>query len=320
MSKEKINELDFYIAFGASKHFGSNLYTSNPPAIAELVANAWDAYATECKILFSTNKEELLIIDNGLGMTDNEFATRYAKSGSDKQYEIRIPRNMEARPYMGKKGIGKFSAFSLADIYELYTKSEEDEEWKKIILKNDDLQTDKAIVKVPIERIKYKNFENLQFKFNVDLDYQTGTYIYLPNLKRNITEKTLSSLRLLLPRRFSTNLLHDNNSFSLFINDDKLDLKRHFFYNSIENIYTINIPDKQIDEQFPNAKNKQYLKNTFNKYISGWLATVDQPADLNADDKTKLTGVSIYINGKIADENILKNVHDARVANSYLIG
>ena len=55
---------------------------------------------------------------------------------------------------------------------------------------------------MPIERIKYKNFENLQFKFNVDLDYQTGTYIYLPNLKRNITEKTLSSLRLLLPRRF----------------------------------------------------------------------------------------------------------------------
>ena len=66
----------------------------------------------------------MLIIDNGIGMTDNEFATRYAKSGSDKQYEIRISRNMEARPYMGKKGIGKFSAFSLADIYELYTKSE----------------------------------------------------------------------------------------------------------------------------------------------------------------------------------------------------
>lgn len=41
-----IGKIDLQIAYGAVKHFGRNLYTSNPPAIAELVANSWDAYAT----------------------------------------------------------------------------------------------------------------------------------------------------------------------------------------------------------------------------------------------------------------------------------
>ena len=72
--KTELKELDFQILFGAIKHFGKNLYTTNPPAIAELVANAWDAYATECKIMFIN--DGLLIIDNGIGMTDEEFNSR----------------------------------------------------------------------------------------------------------------------------------------------------------------------------------------------------------------------------------------------------
>ena len=110
-----LDKLEFQIAFGAIKHFGRNLYTTNPPAIAELVANAWDAYATECAIYY--NETDLVIIDNGIGMTDNEFQERYARSGFTKNLDIRIPEKFSPRPYMGKKGIGKFSAFSLADKY-----------------------------------------------------------------------------------------------------------------------------------------------------------------------------------------------------------
>ena len=75
-----MDSVNFQIAFGAVKHFGRNLYTSNPPAIAELVANAWDAYATECQINFKNGA--LLIFDNGIGMNNNEFEKRYAISGS----------------------------------------------------------------------------------------------------------------------------------------------------------------------------------------------------------------------------------------------
>lgn len=313
----ELKELNFQILFGAIKHFGKNLYTTNPPAIAELVANAWDAYATICKILFIN--DGLLIIDNGIGMTDLEFSERYAKSGYDKDYHIRIPKNFKKRPYMGKKGIGKFSAFSLSDVYELYTKSEEDIYWKKIVLKNDELMTNQATVKIPIERIE--NINNLKLQFAFDFDSPTGTIIYLPNLKRKITEQTISSLMQLLPRRFSSNLLKYDGNFKLYINETELDLEKHFFYNSIENIYVIGLTEEEVIKKFTKLKkeNIKFLK-PLKEGMTGWLATVDKPAKLKADDDTKLNGVSIYINGKIADDNILKNSQDARIANSYFIG
>ncbi len=316
--KEQLDQLDFEIAFGAIRHFGKNLYTTNPPAIAELVANGWDAYATECKILFNKNNE-LLISDNGIGMTDDEFQNRYARSGFVKDENIRIPIGMEKRPYMGKKGIGKFSAFSLGDTYELYTKSEEDLCWKKITLNSEQLNTNKAKVPVKIERIN--DISDLLLKFAFNFNSKTGTFIYIPNLKRNITESTITSLKQLLPRRFSADVLTDYPNFKLYINNDILDLTKHFFYANVEYVYSINYTNDEIKKKFPQVNtNNIKIKNPLNDKLKGWIASVDLPKTLRSEDGTRLTGVTIYINGKLADENILKNIIDDRVTNSYIIG
>lgn len=51
-------------------------------------------------------------------MTDEELSGRYAISGTEKNTEsVRKPDGRDLRPYMGRKGIGKFSAFSLGDSY-----------------------------------------------------------------------------------------------------------------------------------------------------------------------------------------------------------
>ena len=77
-----IEKIDLQIAYGAVKHFGRNLYTSNPPAITELIANSWDAYCTECNIFYNDiekdgdKKTSLLIVDDGIGMTDEELSGR----------------------------------------------------------------------------------------------------------------------------------------------------------------------------------------------------------------------------------------------------
>ena len=112
-----------------------------------------------------------------------------------------------------------------------------------------------------------------------------------------------------------------DEKFKLYINETPLDLEKHFFYNSIENIYVIGIEEDEIIKKFPKVK-KENIKmiDPLQAGMTGWLATVDKPAKLKADDETKLNGVSIYINGKIADDNILKNSQDARIANSYFIG
>ena len=316
---DRLKELDFQIAFGAVKHFGRNLYTTNPPAITELIANAWDAYATECKVIMK--QDEILIIDNGIGMTDKEFVERYAKSGYEKKYDIRIPRDMKDRPYMGKKGIGKFSAFSLSNNYILYTKSEEDENWKKIELEHDMLDTDQATVKIPVE---YEtNLSELENRFEFDIP-STGTLIHLTKLTRKVTLATHSSLAQLISRRFSVTTIIEDDNFELFINDDKVDLNKHFYDNYIEYVYSIGISKEDIKRRFPNVEDENIVITDIDYFddnnVTGWIASVDKPAKLKSVDGTRITGVTVYINGKVADENIFKNIRDDRLANSYIIG
>ena len=57
---------------GTIKHLGLQMYSTLPPVIGELVANAWDANATKVEIeipktLIDYNNSEIIIRDNGIG-------------------------------------------------------------------------------------------------------------------------------------------------------------------------------------------------------------------------------------------------------------
>lgn len=312
-----LDKLDFQIAFGAIKHFGRNLYTTNPPAIAELVANAWDAYATECSIYY--NDTDMVVIDNGIGMTDKEFQERYACSGYTKSLDIRIPKDFKKRPYMGKKGIGKFSAFSLSDNYVLFTKSDEDNYWKVIELTHEMINTPKPTVSVPIYRVE--DLDYIENKFDLEINQSTGTIIYLPNLRRKITEKTVASLNKLLPRRFSVTTVINDGNFKLSFQGKEFDLKKHFYYDSIELVYYFGYTKEEMFATFPQVSEealREYNSPAFN--AKGWIATTGYPVDLKADEDTKIKGVVVYINGKLADEDLFKYKSSDMYANAYIIG
>lgn len=319
--EKKLETVDFQIAFGAVKHFGRNLYTTNPPAIAELIANTWDAYASKCDII--TEKNNMIIIDNGIGMTDNEFKERYAKSGYEKDTDVRIPEDKVERPYMGQKGIGKFSAFSLSEEYTLFTKSVEDDDWKKITLNNSILNTKEATVPITIERIEDLSELKKEYQ-NIIFPEESGTIIVISDLRRKITKATHKALAQLLARRFSVTSLLTDSDFTLSINKETIDLLSHFYDEHIEFVYFFNIEKENITQRFSNVEeknaiemNKDYLTDN---EVKGWIATVDKPAKLKAVDGTRISGVTIYINGKLADEDIFKNIRDDRIANSYIIG
>lgn len=319
---ESLTSLKFQVAFGAVRHFGRNLYSTNPPAVAELVANAWDAYSKYCKIYIKNNA--MLIVDNGIGMTDDEFQTRYATSGNEKNTDIRIPDDMKERPYMGKKGIGKFSAFSLADEYELYTKSDEDSTWKHIKLEQGILSTTEATYDVPIERIG--DLQTIMDSFGInDFEAETGTIIFLPNLKRSVTTNTISALEKLLSHRFSITTILNDGKFDVEIHTDdqdiSIDLKQHFYYNDIEYLHYFGYDSTEIKERFPALTNEYLVKEEdFNESVKGWVGSVSVPSTLVVEDDTALKGVCIYINGKLVDEDILKSVKKDRMSDTYIIG
>lgn len=318
----EINVLKFQVAFGAVRHFGRNLYSTNPPAVAELVANAWDAYANKCQIYIKNNA--LLLVDNGIGMTDDEFQSRYATSGNEKNTAIRKPTRMKVRPYMGKKGIGKFSAFSLADKYELFTKSIEDSEWKHIILEQDILKATVPTYDVPITRLK--DIREIKELFGVaDIDLDTGTLIYLPSLKRAATTNTVSALVKLLSHRFSITTIMNDGDFKVSIifegNIVDIDLKNHFYYNDIEYLHYFGYSKEEIKKLFPNLDDNHLIfEEPFSSPAKGWIGSVSIPSSLEVDDNTALKGICIYINGKLVDEDILKSVKKDRMSDTYTIG
>lgn len=319
-----MDSVDFQVALGAVKHFGKNLYTSNPPAIAELIANAWDAYAKKCQIIVFG--QEMVIVDDGIGMTDEELTERYAKSGFEKNLDVRKPAEMKARSYMGKKGIGKFSAFSLSDSYTIITKSEQDKDWKKITLDYDKLYTDQIIYKAQVDHVADPTDLLPQTLVGPEVPTTSGTIIILPQLKRAINKTTEQSLKDLIAKRFSSSYFGPEADFQLIFNFEKvtpINLREHFFYSKVEYVLYFGKTLAEMKLLFPNVKTDNF-KETSNDFLTGnakgWLGSVEKPADLQTENETSVSGVSVYIHGKIADENIFKNSADGRIPNAYLVG
>lgn len=319
MNNEELTKLSFRVAFGAVRHFGRNLYTSNPPAIAELVANAWDAYATKCIII--NHEDDLLIIDNGIGMTNEELTHRYALSGVNKDNNIRVPVDEEIRPYMGKKGIGKFAAFSLSDEYYLYTRSEQDKHWKKIVMKYEMMNVEDATVEVPVEQID--DLSELERQFLTEIKDIRGTILHIPNLKRKFIKSTKESLAKILSRRFSVNIAQ-KYEFSLIINDIEVDLKKHFYYDSMQLIRYFGYTLEDMKEKFPNLDEKYLIEENddmlSSNSVKGWIGSTKGTSDLKIDNELNSAGVIVYINGKLADEDILKKYQNPTISNNYIIG
>ena len=122
-SDESVSENPYEMKFdiGTIKHLGLQMYSTLPPVIGELVANAWDANATKVEITvpegqISEQTSEIIIRDNGIGMSDEDVRSKYLIIGRDRR---EIENSDETPPphtrkIMGRKGIGKFSAFGIA--------------------------------------------------------------------------------------------------------------------------------------------------------------------------------------------------------------
>ena len=91
-------------------------------ALAELVKNSYDADAIDCQIEFSN--DEIVIHDNGHGMSQTEFLDHWMRIGTTHKGVEKQSRNLR-RPMTGSKGLGRLSVQFLADEMTLETTSSE---------------------------------------------------------------------------------------------------------------------------------------------------------------------------------------------------
>ncbi|MDX1300927.1 ATP-binding protein [Photobacterium sp.] len=87
-----------------------------PTALSELFKNAHDAYAENVEVDYIRKQNLLILRDDGLGMSRDEFESRWLTIGTDSKYEhyssIDMPStdfNKKKRVVMGEKGIGRLA-------------------------------------------------------------------------------------------------------------------------------------------------------------------------------------------------------------------
>ena len=311
-----MSSLKFSIANNAVTHLGRNLYSTTPPALAELVANSYDAYATRVDIHLSD--DSISIVDNGKGLSFEELENKYAIIGSEKQMETPFNGLSERKP-MGKKGIGKLAAFSLGDEYTVYSKNSGSKKWINFTLKYRDMISSDSY-EANIEQV------DLPSEFSKYESYSSGFIVKITNTRRKVTNATINNIKTQLSRRFYIDQIKMN--FDLYINNTKLELDSNSYYGKIEYLFYFgDFSTEGLEHKFPNLKYfEEYNKNNdiknyfLDTKISGWIGTATTPKDLKNEDSASFANIIVLANGIIADEDILKSKANARIANSYIVG
>lgn len=303
------------ISLNVLRHLGISLYNSIPPVLSEIVANSWDADASEVKICIHKDDDIISISDNGHGMNEADINGKYLKVGYDKRNnEPPLTRKFE-RPPMGRKGIGKLSVFAIADVVEVYTAREGEQH--ALVLDANEIE----------KAVRGEEAGGLYTPAEGDIgkiDFNEGTRIVLKGLKKNITATTFKTLRQRLSRRFS--IIGESNNFSVSINGAAITPQDRGYYKDVQFIWYFGEESKNYADLVGEKVTSITLENNLQfeladgsaseHKLTGWLGTVELPKQLN--DETN--GIVVYAKGKLIEENMLPEMEDARIFTQYLVG
>lgn len=287
---EKKDELTMTFDPHTIEHLGIKMYSVLPNAMAELIANAYDAEADNVYIKLYDNDsgKKIVVSDDGVGMDFDEINDNFLRIGkkrreSDDGYSINHKRKVS-----GRKGLGKLAFFGIGDTIEIKTRKNGKEVsfimcWKDILNCSD---------------AEYKP----KFRINDCDDKRTGTEIILSDLKRksDFDKKALTES---LSKLF--NFFDQNFNVFITLNDDeplKIDGKLKYKGLAVQTEWAI--PD-----------NAKVCSEYFSKMnIKGKILATEKPL------KPGLRGITLYAHGRLANAPEFFGVGESSHGYSYLTG
>jgi len=297
------------ISLSILNHLGIGLYSNVPAVLSEIVANAWDADAENVRIDIDTTNEIITIYDDGHGMTKDDINEKYLNIGYRKRFTEPnggITQRFNREP-MGRKGIGKLSVFSIADIVEVYSIRAGE---------RNALKMDSEVIKQKIESGHNETYHPSPLESST-VTIEKGTKIVLKKLKKNIVS-TASFLRKRIAQRFS--IIGQKNNFSVYIDGDEITAHDRDYYKHIEFVWHIGASSKEYSDRCSKAKQVNIFPDIIDenkKYIiSGWLGTVFEQKHIDEESNT----IVIFAHGKLVHENLLKDLKEGGIFSKYLIG
>lgn len=274
---------------------GIQMYQSPVAAVAELIANAWDADSTEVNVTLPPNISEgaeIIISDNGNGMTFEQCQDCYLKIGRNRRVDDNTSNTPNGRPILGRKGIGKFAGFGIANILVIKTTSKETGESTEFKLNLEDLRGSEYVEtsahEVPILS---------KLPPDAARKSQHGTTIRLCTLKlsRTINPTQHASS---MARRFIINQLSDN--FAVKINGTLLPENEDvtFEFDFPKDYRADEIPD---NIEIVNGYAKETLSDG---HIINWrFRFTEKPIE-----NEELRGVSVFCGPKLAQTPFFFNL------------
>lgn len=285
--------------------------------LGEAISNSWDADASNVWIFLDRNKNILVIKDDGVGMTEQDFQDKFLKIGYSKR-KSNIVKSEKSRPFIGRKGIGKLALLSCAEKISIISKTKKTEYVGGVI---DNRELDKAIT----DDLTPQQYPLDDFNKSVFKDYlpghTTGTIIYFEKIKEGI-RNTEGYLKKLLALHFRFSLI--DSSFKIHFNGETIGINNlDDLANKTQFLWKINnIEDPFINQKLnsnnPNVKFTRSL--TSQMPIKGFIASVNEPKDLKILTTDEKIGIDLFVNGRLREKDIIKHIPSARIVESYLYG
>ncbi|WP_175441561.1 BbrUII/HgiDII family restriction enzyme [Micromonospora humi] len=294
---------------------GINLYSNAAAVLSELVANAWDADATEVSIDWQYGNQLVVIADNGRGMTVSDFNNRFLRVGYKKRSAEGTRSPKWNRMFMGRKGIGKLSVFSIADTVRVFSVTSESVSGLKISV--DELRR-------AISQDRPYNPPSVE----VPARYRRpGTVIELSDLKSKRADLTASALRKRLARRFDviSQLPSDEGGFRIVVNGtpityaDRAELKKlEFIWEFGDDV----LPQSVLPADIGRFTFKTDLVSATEGWrVKGWIGTAKRPSDLTDDAEAgSLKNIIVLARKRPIQEGIIEKLDTSRLFGNYVTG
>ena len=308
------------ISLNILEHLGVNLYSDVPPVLSEVVANSWDADASEVDIDIDIEHGKITITDNGHGMTLNDMNKKYLTVGYDRRDDDKRQNMVRTAKYdrhiMGRKGIGKLALFSIADTIEVQSLTGEE--------KNGFMMS--------AQEIKEQSSRDVETPYHPDTlpdDKITlaknGTRITLTKLKTRVTKATANALKKRLARRFS--IIGSEQDFTVKINGDPVGVADRSYFHRLQYLWHygedsekyVKMCNLEKPEDAEKRKAQIEVESGTSYSVKGWIGTVVGSGDLK-DGDDNLNKIVIMVRGKLAQEDILEDFTEGGLYTKYIIG
>ena len=310
-------------------HLGINLYSNVPAVLSEVVANSWDADATN--VYIEIEKDRITIIDDGHGMTLKDINEKYLLVGYPRRIHNEAVTDRYKRKVMGRKGIGKLSLFSIAETVKVETFKEheknKEEEKNGFVMSKQEIDN----------HIEQKNEQPYEPEPLSESDIEiteSGTRIVLTDLKKRISKAHANYLRKRIARRFSI-IAEDN--FNVFVDGEPVKITDRDYFRKIQYLWHYGEDSEKYVKLCNNLENPEHTEKkdgtikirdednieNLTGSVKGWIGTVRKPKELTDTDENineNLNKIVIMVRGKLAQENILDDFRQSGFYTKYLIG